>query len=127
MYLDWGGAPISVVESGVVRQYTRSQVPVVASKYTWEEITSTKRAEMVQDMIAILREEFDRRHLTLVSFGIREVHLPQALQRSLDQKIQAQQAAEQQKYQLAAGQGEGRSGRGAGDRAGERGEGAGGR
>ena len=48
----------------------------------------------------MLTQEFDRRHLTLVSFGIREVHLPQALQRSLDQKIQAQQAAEQQTYQL---------------------------
>ena len=101
LYTDWGGAPISVVETGVVRQYTRSQVPVIASKYTWEEITSTKRAEMVEEITAILTKEFDRRHLTLVSFGIREVHLPQALQRSLDQKIQAQQAAEQQKYQLA--------------------------
>ena len=101
LYLDWGGAPITTVESGVVRQYTRSQVPVVASKYTWEEITSSKRAEMVNETIGVLRSEFDRRHLTLVSFGIREVHLPQPLQRSLDQKIQAQQAAEQQKYQLA--------------------------
>ena len=101
LYTDWGGAPITVIESGVVRQYTRSQVPVVASKYTWEEITSSKRAEMVSEIMAILREEFERRHLTLVSFGIREVHLPQALQRSLDQKIQAQQAAEQQTYQLA--------------------------
>lgn len=101
LYLDWGGAPITTVESGVVRQYTRSQVPVVASKYTWEEITSSKRPEMVADIVKVLRQEFDRRHLTLVSFGIREVHLPQALQRSLDQKIQAQQAAEQQKYQLA--------------------------
>ena len=100
LYLDWGGAPIGVVETGVVRQYTRSQVPVVASKYTWEEITSIKRAEMVQEITSVLSTEFDRRHLTLVSFGVREVHLPQALQRSLDQKIQAQQAAEQQKYQL---------------------------
>ena len=100
LYLDWGGAPIGVVETGVVRQYTRSQVPVVASKYTWEEITSTKRAEMVQEITDVLTAEFNRRHLTLVSFGVREVHLPQALQRSLDQKIQAQQAAEQQKYQL---------------------------
>ncbi|MDQ6623756.1 MAG: SPFH domain-containing protein, partial [Verrucomicrobiota bacterium] len=30
LYVDWGGAPIEVVEDGVVRQYTRSQVPVVA-------------------------------------------------------------------------------------------------
>ena len=100
LYTDWGGAPIAIVESGVVRQYTRSQVPVVASKYTWEEITSAKRAEMVAEITAVLQGEFERRHLTLVSFGIREVHLPQALQKSLDQKIQAQQAAEQQKYQL---------------------------
>lgn len=100
LYVDWGGAPIEVVEDGVVRQYTRSQVPVVASKYGWEDITSTKRGEIVQEISDVLREEFDRRHLTLVSFGIREVHLPQALQDALNQKIQAQQAAEQQKYML---------------------------
>ncbi|MEO7931956.1 MAG: SPFH domain-containing protein [Chthoniobacterales bacterium] len=101
LYTDWGGAPISVVENGVVRQYTRSQVPVVAARYTWEEITSGKRAEMIEEIIRGLREEFDKRHLNLVSFGIREVHLPQSLQRALDIKIQAQQAAEQQKYMLA--------------------------
>ncbi len=100
LYTDWGGAPISVVETGVVRQYTRSQVPVVAARYTWEEITASKRGALVKDITDILTTEFDRRHLTLVSFGVREVHLPQALQKSLDQKIQAQQAAEQQKYQL---------------------------
>lgn len=101
LYTDWGGAPINVVENGVVRQYTRSQVPVVAARYTWEEITSGKRAEMITDIVTGLRQEFDKRHLNLVSFGIREVHLPQSLQRALDVKIQAQQAAEQQKYLLA--------------------------
>lgn len=101
LYTDWGGAPIGVVENGVVRQYTRSQVPVVAARYTWEEITSGKRAEMISEIISGLRAEFDRRHLNLVSFGIREVHLPQSLQRALDTKIQAQQQAEQQKYLLA--------------------------
>ena len=104
LYTDWGGAPLAVVENGVVRQYTRSQVPVVAAQYTWEEITATKRAEMVEEITKVLTSEFDRRHLTLVSFGIREVHLPEALQRALDQKIQAQQASEQQKYQLAQAQ-----------------------
>jgi regulator of protease activity HflC (stomatin/prohibitin superfamily) len=98
LYVDWGGAPIEQVEDGVVRQYTRSQVPVVAAKYGWEEITSTKRGEIVQEITDVLRTEFDKRHLSLVSFGVREVHLPQALQDALNQKIQAQQAAEQQKY-----------------------------
>ena len=101
LYVDWGGAPIEQVEDGVVRQYTRSQVPVVAAKYGWEEITSTKRGAIVNEITAVLKEEFDKRHLNLVSFGVREVHLPDSLQQALNQKIQAQQAAEQQKYLLA--------------------------
>jgi regulator of protease activity HflC (stomatin/prohibitin superfamily) len=101
LYVDWGGAPIEAVEDGVVRQYTRSEVPVVASKFGWEEITSTKRGDIVQEITSVLKAEFDKRHLNLVSFGIREVHLPQPLQDALNQKIQAQQASEQQKYSLA--------------------------
>ncbi len=104
LYVDWGGAPIETVEDGVVRQYTRSQVPVVVAQFGWEEITSTKRGEVVTQITERLRGEFDKRHLNLVSFGIREVHLPQSLQEALNQKIQAQQAAEQQKYQLAQAQ-----------------------
>ncbi len=100
LYQDWGGAEIGIVEDRVVRQYTRSQVPVVASGYGWEQITSSKRGQIVNEIAAVLTEEFSRRHLTLVSFGIREVHLPESLQKALDNKIQAQQAAEQQKYQL---------------------------
>jgi len=100
LYVDWGGAPIETVEDGVVRQYTRSQVPVIASKYGWEDINSAKRGEIVDEITNILRDEFDKRHLSLVSFGIREVHLPPSLVDSLNQKMQAQQAAEQQKYML---------------------------
>ena len=100
LYVDWGGAPIETVENGVVRQYTRSQVPAVASKYGWEDINSSKREVLVDEITNVLRDEFDKRHLNLVSFGIREVHLPQSLVDSLNQKMQAQQAAEQQKYML---------------------------
>jgi regulator of protease activity HflC (stomatin/prohibitin superfamily) len=101
LYVDWGGAPIKDVEEGVVRQYTRSEVPVVCSNYGWEEITSTKRGEIVDEITKVLHDEFEKRHLSLVSFGIREVHLPQSLQDALTQKITAQQASEQQKYLLA--------------------------
>ncbi|MEZ4867201.1 MAG: prohibitin family protein [Caldilineaceae bacterium] len=101
LYEDWGGAPITTVEERVVRQYTRSQVPVIAAHYGWEEITASKRGEIATQVADTLSEEFSRRHLELVSFGIREVHLPDALQQALDDKIQAQQQAEQQQYQLA--------------------------
>lgn len=100
LYQDWGGAPIETVEDRVVRQYTRSQVPVVAATYGWEEITASKRGELANKVAAALKDEFARRHLQLISFGIREVHLPEALQQALNNKIQAQQQAEQQKYQL---------------------------
>lgn len=100
LYQDWGGADIVTVEDRVVRQYTRSQVPVVASRYGWEEITSDKRAQIITEVSEILDSEFAKRHLNLVSFAIREVHLPASLQEALDRKIEAQQAAEQQRYQL---------------------------
>lgn len=100
LYQDWGGADITAVEDRVVRQYTRSQVPVVASKYGWEEITSIKRDTINTEISSALSVEFAKRHLRLISFAVREVHLPESLQNALDQKIQAQQAAEQQKYQL---------------------------
>ncbi len=104
LYQDWGGADITIVEDRVVRQYTRSQVPVVASKYGWEEITSAKRDVINGEIGKTLETEFAKRHMRLISFAVREVHLPQALQTALDQKIQAQQQAEQQKYQLAQAQ-----------------------
>jgi regulator of protease activity HflC (stomatin/prohibitin superfamily) len=100
LFQDWGGAPIDIVEDRVVRQYTRSQVPLVASRYGWEDISAAQREKISQEVSARLQEEFTRRHLRLVSFGIREVHLPQQLQAALDQKIQAQQEAERQEYQL---------------------------
>ncbi|MFN8439343.1 MAG: prohibitin family protein [Caldilineaceae bacterium] len=100
LYQDWAGQDISVVEDRVVRAYTRSAVPEIAALYGWEEITASKRAEISKRITDNLAEEFALRHLVLVSFGIREVHLPDSLQQALNTKIQAQQQAEQQKYQL---------------------------
>jgi len=104
LYQDWGGADIATVEDRVVRQYTRSQVPVIASRYGWEEITSSKRALINADLDRVLAAEFARRHLRLLSVAVREVHLPDALQQALDAKIAAQQAAERQEYQLQQAQ-----------------------
>lgn len=100
LYQDWGGADITIVEDRVVRQYTRSQVPVIAAQYGWEGITASKRGEIAASISETLVEEFKRRHLSLVSFGIREVHLPDSLQLALDNKIDAQQRAERQEYEL---------------------------
>jgi regulator of protease activity HflC (stomatin/prohibitin superfamily) len=100
LYQDWGGADITTVEDRVVRQYTRSQVPIVASKYSWGEITSSKRNVITAELSQALSDEFGKRHLRFLSVAVREVHLPAALQQALDAKIAAQQAAEQQQFQL---------------------------
>jgi regulator of protease activity HflC (stomatin/prohibitin superfamily) len=104
LYQDWGGADITTVEDRVVRQYTRSQVPIVASKYGWEEITSSKRDAINAELSQVLSDEFGKRHLRLLSVAVREVHLPAALQQALDAKIAAQQAAEKQQFQLQQAQ-----------------------
>jgi regulator of protease activity HflC (stomatin/prohibitin superfamily) len=104
LYQDWGGADITTVEDRVVRQYTRSQVPVIASKYGWEEITSSKRNAINAELSQVLSDEFEKRHLRFLSVAVREVHLPAALQQALDAKIAAQQAAEQQQFQLQQAQ-----------------------
>ncbi|AGY58215.1 prohibitin family protein [Gloeobacter kilaueensis] len=100
LYEEWGGASIETIEDRVVRQYTRSEVPQIAARYGWEEITSSRRSEIIQKIAARLSEEFQKRHLVLVSFAIREVHLPAVLQQALNQKIEAQQQAEKQRYTL---------------------------
>lgn len=100
LYEDWGGAGIGFIEERVVRQYARTQVRDVSSLYSWEEITSSKRNEITAKVEEALQEDFSARHLELVSFGIRGIHLPTALQEALDNKIEAQQRAERQRYEL---------------------------
>jgi regulator of protease activity HflC (stomatin/prohibitin superfamily) len=104
LYQDWGGAAIDVIEDRIVRQYTRSQVPLVVSQYSWESITTSGREEITESISKRLITEFRKRHLNLVSFGVREVHLPQSLQQALDDKIKAQQLAERQSYALKQAQ-----------------------
>jgi len=104
LYQDWGGADMNTIQDRVVRQYTRSQVPVVAATYGWEEIVSSKREAINSQLSRILADEFGRRHLRLISCALREVHLPTPLQQALDAKIAAQQGAERQAFALSQAQ-----------------------
>ena len=106
LYQDWAGAPINVVEDRVVEQYTRSQVPLIAAKYSWQEIISTKRGELATEIAQELSQEFQKRHLQLISVGIRDVHLPPVLQKALEAKLQAQQSAEQAQIKAVEAEGE---------------------
>lgn len=100
LYQTWAGAPIERIEENLVRQVTRSALNDIASQYGWEEIYGEKRLEYTQKVSTMLTERFGSKHVKFESLNLRGWHLPDNLQKALDQKIAAQQAAEQQSFAL---------------------------
>lgn len=100
LYQTWAGAPIDRIEDNLVRQVTRSVLNDVASQYGWEEIFGEKRVEYTQKISAELGRRFADKYVKFESLNLRGWHLPENLQKALDAKITAQQAAEQQQYSL---------------------------
>lgn len=100
LYQTWAGAPIERIEENLVRQVTRSALNDVASQYGWEEIYGEKRLEYTQKVSAMLTERFGSKFVKFESLNLRGWHLPENLQKALEQKIGAQQAAEQQSFSL---------------------------
>ena len=100
LYQTWAGAPIERIEDNLVRQVTRSVLNDVASQYGWEEIFGEKRVEYTQKISAELGRRFADKYVKFESLNLRGWHLPENLQKALDAKITAQQAAEQQQYSL---------------------------
>jgi regulator of protease activity HflC (stomatin/prohibitin superfamily) len=104
LYRTWAGAPIDRIRDNLVRQVTRSALNDIASQYGWEEIYGEKRIEYTQKVSAELQRRFADKHVKFESLNLRGWHLPDNLQAALDQKIAAQQAAEQQTFALKQAQ-----------------------
>lgn len=104
MYTIWAGAPIDKIEDNLVRQVTRSALVDVASQYGWEEMYGAKRPEYVGKVSEIIKQRFGAKDINFESLNLRAWHLPDNLQKALDQKIAAQQAAEQQQFALQQAQ-----------------------
>ncbi len=104
LYRTWAGAPIETIRDNLVRQVTRSALNDIASQYGWEEIYGEKRIEYTQKVSEELRRRFAEKYVKFESLNLRGWHLPQNLQAALDQKIAAQQAAEQQSFALKQAQ-----------------------
>lgn len=100
LYQTWAGAPIDRIEDNLVRQVTRSVLNDVASQYGWEEIFGEKRLEYTKRVSDDLTKRFGDKFVKFESLNLRGWHLPENLQKALDAKITAQQAAEQQVYAL---------------------------
>lgn len=100
LYQTWAGAPIDVIRENLVRQVTRSALNDIASQYGWESIYGEKRIEYTEKVSAELERRFADKNVKFESLNLRGWFLPEALQRALEAKVAAQQAAAQQQYQL---------------------------
>ena len=100
LYATWAGAPIQRIEDNLVRQVTRSALNDIASQYGWEDIYGEKRIEYTGKVAEELTRRFGDKFVKFESLNLRGWHLPENLQRALEQKITAQQAAEQQTFAL---------------------------
>ena len=104
LYQTWAGAPIERIEDNLVRQVTRSALNDIASQYGWEEMYGEKRIEYTTRVSKALQQRFGEKFVKFESLNLRGWHLPENLQKVVDQKIAAQQAAEQQKFALQQAQ-----------------------
>lgn len=104
LYETWAGAPIERIEENLVRQVTRSALNDVASQYGWEEIYGAKRLEYTEKVNVEMQRRLGAKFVKFESVNLRGWHLPENLQKALELKITAQQAAEQQSFALKQAQ-----------------------
>ena len=104
LYQRWAGQPIEYIEENLVRQVTRSALNDIASQYGWEDIYGEKRIEYTRKVAQEMARRFGEKFVKFESLNLRGWHLPENLQKALEQKIAAQQAAEQQNFALKQAQ-----------------------
>lgn len=104
LYTTWAGAPIDKIEENLVRQVTRGALSDVASQFGWDEIYGAKRPEYVKQVSEIIKQRFTEKYIRFEALNLRGWYLPDNLQKALDAKIAAQQAAEQQAFALKQAQ-----------------------
>lgn len=84
----------------VLEPVLRSEARRVIGQYTPEEIYSTKRDQIERQIFDGLNKKIAGRHIVLEAVLIRDVVLPDAIERAIDQKLQAEQDVLKQKYVL---------------------------
>ena len=78
----------------------RSEARRVFGRYTPEEIYSTKREIVEREIREGLATKIEGKHIVLEAILIRDVELPDAIRRAIDQKLAAEQEVLKMKYVL---------------------------
>jgi regulator of protease activity HflC (stomatin/prohibitin superfamily) len=88
----------------ILEPVLRSEARRVIGQYTPEEIYSTKRDLIEKEIFDGLVKKITGRHIVLEAVLIRDVALPEAIERAIDQKLQAEQEVLKMKYVLQVAQ-----------------------
>jgi regulator of protease activity HflC (stomatin/prohibitin superfamily) len=82
-------------QDGIVRPEARGIIRDAVSQYGVEEVVSTKRAEMVENITTELGHSLSENNLRLVDFVLRDIHFSEAYAQAVEQKQIAEQQAQQ--------------------------------
>jgi len=82
----------------ILEPVLRSEARRVFGRYTPEEIYSTKREIVEREIREGLFSKIEGKHIVLEAILIRDVVLPDAIQRAIDQKLAAEQEVLKMKY-----------------------------
>jgi regulator of protease activity HflC (stomatin/prohibitin superfamily) len=99
-------APRIVKESGldyqtkIVRPLTRTKIRDNAVYYTAVDLYSVKRDEFQHRIITTIEGDFKKRGLTLEQLLVRNITLPQTVKGAIEEKIKAEQQAQQMEFVL---------------------------
>lgn len=94
LYIEFRQVPGEIMD-GYVRNRVRDILNAETSDMAVIDIYGEQKQELLDDVLARLRSEFDRRGVMFDSIGfVGALRLPPDVSRAIDQRIQAQQAAE---------------------------------
>jgi regulator of protease activity HflC (stomatin/prohibitin superfamily) len=84
----------------IVRPATRTALRDVSVKYTATDIYSSKRDDFANDITKNLEKSFEGRGIVLEKVLMRNIELPEKVREAIDEKIAAEQRAQQMVYVL---------------------------
>ncbi|MBC7753197.1 MAG: hypothetical protein H7Z71_03095 [Moraxellaceae bacterium] len=94
------GADISDIESTFIRRTIITVAQNTAGQMSLSEVISAKRNELQDNIQKILNSELEKMGFHLDKVNLGASHLPESLEKQMQQKMAAQQQAQQAEYEL---------------------------
>ena len=95
---------IEILESGILTPTLRTIIRDIVSEYSADEIYSTKRVEVANKIEKTMREQVSNKGVIIDKFLIRNIDLPEEIDRAIQNKLAAQQEAEAMEYKKSKAQ-----------------------